>query len=67
MSQLLTDDDLVELTACKQKNEQIKWLQLQGINFYVRKDGRASCTWHMINNPFIQKVVANQEPNFEAM
>lgn len=68
MSQLLSDNDLIELSGCKSKTAQIQWLNQQGINFYIRKDGRPSITWYMVNNPFAHKnISASSEPDFGAM
>ncbi|MDO6610539.1 DUF4224 domain-containing protein [Shewanella sp. 1_MG-2023] len=63
---LLTEKDLEQLSGFTQPAAQIKWLLLQGIKHFVRKDGRPSLTWDFVNNP---NGATNKtaKPNFGAL
>lgn len=69
MQQILTEQDLEELSGHKRASGQIEWLGQMGINFFIRKDGKPSVTWHFVNNPYGMKAkaTANDEPDFGAM
>ncbi|UFT92864.1 DUF4224 domain-containing protein [Pectobacterium carotovorum] len=46
---LLTNDELVELTGYKYASKQCDALRRSGISFIVRKDGRPRVTWSHVN------------------
>lgn len=49
MSQFLNKQDLIELTDCKRKSDQIEWLRKQGIRFFVTKAGRPAVPKSAVN------------------
>ncbi|MCP5244819.1 MAG: DUF4224 domain-containing protein [Burkholderiales bacterium] len=49
MSQFLDKQDLIELTGCKRKSDQVEWLRSQGIMFYVNKAGRPAVPKSAVN------------------
>lgn len=65
---LLTEDDLIELTGAKRPFEQRKILDAHGI-FYINKMGNEiSTTWHHVNHPSIPQVVSGGDsPDFDAI
>ncbi|WP_264041214.1 DUF4224 domain-containing protein [Pectobacterium carotovorum] len=46
---LLTNDELVELTGYKYPSKQCEALRRSGISFIVRKDGKPRVTWSHVN------------------
>lgn len=68
MSQLLTDAELEVLSGLKRPTAQVKWLRDQGINCFIRADGKPSVTWDFVNNPRGMLVHhKSSEPNFGAL
>lgn len=71
-SEILSRDDLIQLTKYSQAKKQCAWLAKAGIWFEPDKDGRPSTTWHHVNNPIALRL-SNQRrpeldtPNFDAM
>jgi hypothetical protein len=67
---LLTKDELEQLSGLTQPAAQVKWLKTQGINHFVRNDGRPSVTWEFVNNPH-GSMLTNRgktaQPNFGAL
>lgn len=68
---LLSDDELIELTGYKYPSKQIGVLRRSGISFIIRRDGRPRVTWTHVNNALngIQTPVEKQkpQPNFDAI
>lgn len=58
---LLTKEDLEQLSGLTQPAAQVKWLKSQGINHFVRNDGRPSVTWEFVNNPH-GSMLTNRKP-----
>ncbi|GKX39533.1 DUF4224 domain-containing protein [Pectobacterium versatile] len=68
---LLTDDELIELTGYKYPSKQSAALTRAGISFVVRKDGRPRVTWAHVNAALngIKEPKEKQkpQPNFDAI
>ncbi|ARD23599.1 DUF4224 domain-containing protein [Shewanella japonica] len=67
---LLTEKDLEQLSGLTQPAAQIKWLILQGIKHFIRRDGRPSLTWDFVNNSngaTLQLENKTAKPNFGAL
>ncbi|EPG4139474.1 DUF4224 domain-containing protein [Klebsiella pneumoniae] len=68
---LLTDDELVELTGYKFPSKQCAALARAGISFVRRRDGRPRVTWTHVNSALagIRHVAPPEEeqPNFDAI
>lgn len=68
---LLTDDELSEMTGYKYPSKQCEALQRAGISFIKRRDGRPRVTWTHVNAAMAGYLaVAETEentPNFDAM
>ena len=47
---LLSSEDLFNLTGRKQKEKQIAMLQRMGIDHFTRWDGKPVVTWHQVNS-----------------
>ncbi|GAB7197607.1 DUF4224 domain-containing protein [Dickeya oryzae] len=71
MSDLLSDDELIELTGYKYPSKQIEVLRRAGISFVVRRDGRPRVTWTHVNSALngIKAPTEKQkpQPNFDAI
>lgn len=68
MPEMLTDQELVDLTGYEKASAQCRQLQRQGIHFYKRGDGKPVVTWTAVNYPFTKRPGANDDaPNFEAI
>ncbi|TVP11756.1 DUF4224 domain-containing protein [Shewanella sp. KCT] len=67
-SEMLTEQQLVELTGYTKASAQIRQLKLQGIHYHLRGDGKPVVTWTAVNYPFINRKAANDNtPKFEAI
>lgn len=69
MTQLLTDDELLELTGCVRQSEQCKVLDEAEI-FYIRRrvDGRPRTTWYNVCHPGLSRDARyDEEPDWAAM
>jgi len=51
MSELLSEQAMVDLTGAKTKAKQIQVLRDSNIPFVVRVDGWPKTTWYNVNNP----------------
>lgn len=68
LNEMLTEQQLIELTGYTKASAQIKQLKLQGIHYHLRSDGKPVVTWTAVNYPFIHRAVANDNvPNFGAI
>ncbi len=65
MAELLTDEELSELTGASQPMKQAEVLRRNGI-YYIEKLKSITTTWHHVNHPRPHQV-ADNEPNFEAL
>lgn len=61
---LLTDSDLVELTAAKIPSKQAEVLDRNGIYYIRRKDNTITTTWWHVNHPTRQTASNDDEPDF---
>jgi len=63
---LLSPDDLIELTGSKNPGKQVEVLARHGIKFITRTDGKIRTTWQAVNTVLSQKAKADdQEPNLD--
>ncbi|AFC22455.1 DUF4224 domain-containing protein [Pectobacterium brasiliense] len=71
MTDLLTDDELIELTGYKYPSKQCAALTRSGISFVTRRDGRPGVTWTAINASLsavkAEQSKAIEQPNFDAI
>jgi len=61
IANLLTDDELCELTGSPQRKKQIAVLVKSGIKFITRTDGKIKTTWPAVNSV----LTSNQSINTE--
>lgn len=68
---LLTDDELVELTGYRFQSKQCEALARAGISFVRRRDGKPRVTWTHVNAALSgiqqQVIVEEERPNFDAI
>ncbi|WP_263079531.1 DUF4224 domain-containing protein [Endozoicomonas sp. Mp262] len=66
--QMLTEEQIIELTGATLKSKQRQILRSHGIFFVERLDGTVRTTWHHVNHP-ANKPLGNETdtPNFAAM
>lgn len=68
---LLSDDELIEMTGYKYPSKQCEALQRAGISFVKRRDGRPRVTWTHVNAALLgikpEVVTAEEKPNFDAI
>ncbi len=66
---IITQDEMIELTGYQLPSKQCKALERAGIFFIRRPDGRPRTTWGHFQNPLSQRHQAptQEEPNFGAM
>jgi len=65
---LLSVEDIKNLTGASQHKKQADVLNDNGIYYITRADKTITTTWHHVNNPsLVRNVVNNNEPNFGAM
>jgi Domain of unknown function (DUF4224) len=63
---LLSPNDLIELTGSKNPGKQIEVLARHGIKFVTRTDGKIRTTWQAVDTVLSQKAKAvDQEPNLD--
>jgi Domain of unknown function (DUF4224) len=60
----LTPDQLHELTGYTRKSAQVRWLRKNGIQHYVRADGRPSVPVDVFTKPDAPQ---KRQPNFDAV
>lgn len=60
----LTPQQVFELTGYTQKSAQVRWLRKNGVQHYVRADGRASVPVGAIGKP---SDAPRKGPNFDAV
>ncbi len=61
---LLTPEELIELTGAKTTRKQIETLTKNKISFVLRSDGKIRTTWAAVNAVLLQKTKAEeQEPD----
>ncbi|BEL65231.1 MULTISPECIES: DUF4224 domain-containing protein [Serratia] len=70
-NELLTDEELIELTGYKYPSKQCEALARAGISFIKRRDGRPRVTWAHVNaalSGYLAPAVTEENtPNFDAM
>ena len=68
---LLTDEELIELTGYQFPSKQCEALKRSGISFVKRRDGRPRVTWTHVNAALSgQRLVSpvdEERPNFDAI
>jgi len=65
MSQILTDDELQELTGAVYPSKQASILDQHGISYVRRLDGKLRVTWYSVNHPRAPGTPkAETEPDF---
>ncbi|MEN3260122.1 DUF4224 domain-containing protein [Sodalis endosymbiont of Spalangia cameroni] len=68
---ILSPDELVQLTGHQYKSRQCQWLNEAGIWYKKRRDGSPSTTWYHIAHPLAYRQFSAEpkldEPNFSAM
>lgn len=52
MNDLLTDDELIEVTGAERPTKQAEVLAKAGIYYWTRLDGRIRTTWFHVNHPY---------------
>ncbi|MBK8974096.1 MAG: DUF4224 domain-containing protein [Hahellaceae bacterium] len=62
--ELLSADDLVNLTGAKIPSKQSAVLDRNGIYYITRLDGTIITTWHHVNHPAMQRAANHDEPDF---
>lgn len=67
MSQLLTPEEIQELTKAKQVAVQARILEQSGIYYIRRADGSIVTTWHHVNNPCRKQASNDDVPDFGAI
>lgn len=71
MNDLLTDEELIELTGYRFPSKQCDALRRSGISFVRRRDGRPRVTWTHVNAALsgAKSLVVDEEerPNFDAI
>ncbi|BEM03619.1 DUF4224 domain-containing protein [Serratia marcescens] len=70
-NELLTDEELIEMTGYKYPSKQCEALARAGISFIKRRDGRPRVTWAHVNaalSGYLTPTVTEENtPNFDAM
>ncbi|WP_260515199.1 MULTISPECIES: DUF4224 domain-containing protein [unclassified Serratia (in: enterobacteria)] len=70
-NELLTDEELIEMTGYKYPSKQCEALARAGISFIKRRDGRPRVTWAHVNAALsgcmAPTVTEENTPNFDAM
>ncbi|HEJ7839716.1 TPA: DUF4224 domain-containing protein [Serratia marcescens] len=70
-NELLTDEELIEMTGYKYPSKQCEALARAGISFIKRRDGRPRVTWAHVNAALsgclAPAVTEENTPNFDAM
>lgn len=71
MNDLLTDEELIELTGYQFPSKQCDALRRSGISFVRRRDGRPRVTWTHVNAALsgTKNIVLDEveRPNFDAI
>ena len=64
---LLTSDDLIELTGSKTVKKQMEVLKKHSIKFITRTDGKIRTTWTAVNTVLVtpRHKREDQEPNLD--
>lgn len=65
---LLTDEEMEQLTGSSGAAKQKEILDKHGIYYIERMGGKSiTTTWHHVNHPFARQVSNADEPDFGAM
>ncbi|PWC09229.1 hypothetical protein B4923_20615 [Brenneria roseae subsp. americana] len=72
MNNLLTNDELVELTGYRYPSKQCEVLRRSGVSFVIRRDGHPRVTWMHVNAvlngaPTDPPIEDEDQPNFEGI
>lgn len=65
MSDLLSYDDLCQVTGAKRPTKQKEILKASGVNYIVRLDGRISVTWYSVNHAHSQGMINQDSDGFD--
>ena len=66
MTELLSEEDIVELTGTVQSKKQANILDSHGIYYIKKMDKTITTTWHHVNHPYSGESSAS-EPNLAAV
>ena len=66
-SDLLTQEEITELTGSVQSNKQASILADHGIFYVRRRDGLIMTTWHHVNHPCRLHLQNDAEPDFSSL
>ena len=67
MGELLTEEDMQELTGYKMASKQAASLRDHDIPFVTRADGRIRTTWYNVNHPLSSRINEDEMPDFGAL
>lgn len=67
MNDLLTDDELYDLTGYRQPDAQARVLREHGLRPVIRKDGRPRVTWAALARAMVAHAQNDEGPNFAAL
>ena len=62
---LLTREEIEELTKAKQPGKQADIMDANGIYYIKRGDGTVTTTWYHVNHPYIRTAHNDEEPDFD--
>jgi Domain of unknown function (DUF4224) len=65
MSDLLSYDDLCQVTGAKRPSKQKQVLEASGVSYIVRLDGRVSVTWYSVNHAHSQGMITQDSNGFD--
>jgi len=67
MNDLLTENEIEELTGARQSSKQADVLNRNGIYYILRMDKTIRVTWHAVHNPHQKITQAVEKPDFDAI
>lgn len=65
--QLITENELQDITGAKMAYKQREVLEKYGIFYIERLDGAIRTTWHHVNNPLNRPKIDTEEPDWSSM
>lgn len=65
MNDLLTREEMEEITGARQWAKMAKNLSENGIYYILREDGEIRVTWHHVHNP--TRIDTSNEPDFDSI
>ncbi len=68
MNDLLTTEEMEQLTGARAASKQAEILDLNGIYYIRRKDRSIAVCWHHVHNPLLGSVQSRKtEPDFSSL